>query len=88
MIKIENFNPDKKSYENIDIDYIGYIRKDSKYVNIYSLNPLYMIIGEVNESIEEKNGSKCLTFADTNKNKKVLKNTQNFGVRLRLLLKK
>ena len=59
MINIENFNPDllktdKKSYKNIGIYYIGYITiKDSKYVNIHSANPLYIIIGEVGGSIEE-----------------------------------
>ena len=79
MINIENFNLDlikidKKSYRNIGIYYIGYITvKDSKYVNIHSVNPLYIIIGEVDGSIEEKNGNKYLTFADTDKNKKILK---------------
>ena len=79
MINIENFNPallkiDKKSNKNISIYYIGYITiKNSKYVNIHSINPLYIIIGEVDGSIEEKNGNKYLTFASTDKNKKVLK---------------
>ena len=58
MINIENFNPDllkidKKSYKNISIYHIGYITiKDSKYVNIHSVNPLYTIIGEVDGSIK------------------------------------
>ena len=42
-------------------------------MNIHSVNPLYIIIGEVDGSIEEKNGNKYLTFADTDKNKKILK---------------
>ena len=73
MINIENFNPDllkidKKSYKNIGIYYIGYITiKDSKCVNIYSVNPLYIIIDEVDESIEEKNGNKYLIFISTDK---------------------
>ena len=51
--------------------------KDSKYVNIHGVNPLYLIIGEADGSIEcssykEKNGNKYLTFADTDKNKEVL----------------
>ena len=60
MINIKNFNPDllkidKKSYKSICIYYIGYITiKDSKYVNIDSVNPLYVIIDEVYGSIEEK----------------------------------
>ena len=53
MIDITNFDPnlfkiDKKSYKNIDICYIGYITiKDSDYVKINSVNPLYLIINEV-----------------------------------------
>ena len=47
--------------------------KDSKHVNIPSVNPSYLIIGEVDGSIEEKNGHKYLTFASTDKNKQVLK---------------
>ena len=53
MINITNFDPnlfkiDKKSYKNIDICYIGYITiKDSDYVKINSVNPLYLIINEV-----------------------------------------
>ena len=50
MINIKNFDPNllkihKKSYEDIDIYYIGYITmKDSDYVKINSVNPLYLII--------------------------------------------
>ena len=84
MINIENFNlvllkKDKKSYngiafKNIDIYNTGYLtKKDSKYVNIHSLNPLYLIIGKADGSIEEKNGNKYLTFASIDKNKEVLK---------------
>ena len=46
--------------------------KDSDYVKINSVNPLYLIIGEVDGYTEESNGSKYLSFASTNKNKKVL----------------
>ena len=76
MINIKNFNSnllkiDKKSYQNINIYYIEYITmNDSKYVNIHSVNPLDIIVGEVDGSIEEKNGNKNLTFASTDKNKK------------------
>ena len=39
---------DKKSYKDIDIYYIGYITaKDSDHVKINSVNPLYLIIKEV-----------------------------------------
>ena len=46
--------------------------KDSDHVKINSVNPLYLIIGEVDGYIEESNGNKYLKFASTDKNKKVL----------------
>ena len=79
MINIEDFDPnllkiDKKSYKNIDIYYIGYIiMKDSDYLKIKSVNPLYLIIGKVIGHTEEKNESKYLVFDSTDENKKVLK---------------
>ena len=40
---------DKKSYKDIDIYYIGYvtIKKNGDCENIYSVNPLHLIIGKV-----------------------------------------
>ena len=78
IINIENFNPDllkinKKSCKNIGIYYVGYMTiKDSKYVNIHNVNLSYVLIGEADGSVDKKNGNKYLTFADTNKIKKVL----------------
>ena len=78
MISIKDFDSsqlkiDKKSYKNIGNYRIGYITmKDSDYVKINSVNPLYLIIGKVDAYIEENNGNKYLTFASTDKNKKVL----------------
>ena len=46
IINIKNIDPnnikiDQKSYKNILIYYIGYVRnKDSKYVKVNSVNPL------------------------------------------------
>ena len=60
MINIKDFDPnllklDKKSYKNIDIYCIGYITvKDSHYVKINSVNPLYLIISKVDGHIKEK----------------------------------
>ena len=61
-------------YKNIDIYCMGYviIKNIGDYESIYSVNPLYLIIGEVNRYIEENNGNKYLVFASTNKNKEVL----------------
>ena len=79
MINIKNFDQslietDKISYKIIGICYVGHItiKSISDYENINSVNPLYLIIGDVDGYIEEDNGNKDLTFASTNKNKKVL----------------
>ena len=62
---------DKKSYKNIDIYYIGYITvKNFDYAKVNSANPLYLIIGEVECSIEEQNRNKYLTLVSTDKKKK------------------
>ena len=94
MINLKNFDSnllkiDKKHYKGINIYYIGYItiKKIDDCENIYSVNPLYLIIGKVDGHIEEKNGSKYLVFDSTDENKEVLKNTQNFGVGLKIKLK-
>ena len=67
MMNIKNFNSnllkiDKKSYKYILIYYIGYIAiKDiGYYESIHSVNPLHLIIQEVDGHIEEKNGNKYL----------------------------
>ena len=78
MINIINFDPnllkiDKNSYRNIDIYYIGYITmKDSEFVKINSVSPLYLIINKVDRYIKEENGNKYLTLVFIYKNKKVL----------------
>ena len=47
---------DKKSYRNIDIYYIGYIKRKniSDYENIHSVNSLYLITSEVDGQVEGK----------------------------------
>ena len=62
MTRIKDLNPDlinidKKLCRDIDIYYIGYITiKYSNYVNIYSVNPLYFIIDDIDGYTEEKKG--------------------------------
>ena len=53
---------------------IGYIiiKKINDFENIYSVNPLYVIIGEVDRLIEEKNRSSYLVFDSMEENKEVL----------------
>ena len=71
---------DEKSYKNILIYYVGYVTmKNSKYVNINSVNPLYLIINKVNGYFEEINKNKYLTLAM--RAKKKLKNMRNCGVK-------
>ena len=93
MINIKNFDSsllkiDEKSYKNVGIYYIGYItmKHISDYDNINSVNPLYLIIGKIDGYIEESNENKYLTFASTDKNKKVLEN-YNFGMKLNIISK-
>ena len=83
MLKI-----DKKSYKNNDIYYTGYItiKKIDDCENIFSVNPQYFIVNTTDGYIE-KNWNKYLTFASTDEIKEVLKNTQNFGMRLNTSLK-
>ena len=78
QINIKNFNPvlvklDKKSSIGANIYCIGYVTKKPEY-NINSVNPLYLVIVEIDELIEEKNGGKYLNIALTDNNKEVLKN--------------
>ena len=66
---------DKKSYKKVDNYYSGYTaikKKIDDYENISSVNPLYLMIGEVDGHIEEKNGSKYLVFDSTDVNREVL----------------
>ena len=79
IINIKNFDPnnikiDEKSYKNILIYYIGYVMiKDSKYVLINSVSPLYLIINKVNGYFEEINKSKYLTLVPTYESKEKIK---------------
>ena len=78
MIDIRNFHPnllkiDKKSYEDIDIYYIGYItiKTFSDCENIHSVNTLYIIIHSATSNFQEKNSEKYLIIDSTNKYEEV-----------------
>ena len=76
MINLKGFNPqllklDKKSSMDISIYYIGYVTKSSEY-NIDSVNPLDLLISELDGFIEEKEGSKYLNISLTYNNNDVL----------------
>ena len=66
---------DKKVYKDIDIYYVGYVtvKKIANYNNINSVNPLYLMINEMIDHFEEKNGNKFLVLDDVDENKDVLK---------------
>ena len=85
MINIKNVDPilskiDRKSYKDIGLYNIGYIaiKTIDDYENIYSVNPLYLLVNHANGCIEEKNENKYLNFDSTDENKELLKNTM-FG---------
>ena len=48
--------------------------KDSKYVKIYIVNPLYLTFNKVNGYFGEINKSKYLTLVPTSERKKHMKN--------------
>ena len=66
---------DKKSYKNIGIYNIEYItiKKIDDCENIYSANPLYLLIAHANRHIEERGANKYLIFDSTDENKELLK---------------
>ena len=55
--------------------------KDSKYVKVNSLNPLYLIFDKINRYFEENNGNKYLTLVPSNKRKEIKKKGKNCGVK-------
>ena len=78
IIDIKNFHSnllktEKKSYEDVDISYIGYItiKKFSDCGNVHNVNPLYLIIHSVTGHFKEKNGKKYLIIDLTEKCEKV-----------------
>ena len=73
MINLKNFEPsnikiDEKSFKNTLIYYI-------RYVTPNSVNPLYLIINQINGYIKEnkRNGNKYLTLVLTDESKNTLK---------------
>ena len=64
MINVKDFD--------IAIYYIGYITKKDEY-KINSVNPLYLLIHEIDGFIEEIEGIKYLNIAFTDSNSEVLK---------------
>ena len=80
MISVKNVDPillklDRKPYKDIGIYNIGYvsIKKIDDCENIYSVNPLYLLVNHDSGYIEEKGLNKYLIFNSTDENKELLK---------------
>ena len=85
---VSNIKIDEKSYKNILIYYIGYATiKDSKYVKINSVNPLYLIFNEVNGYFKEINGNIYLTLVPTSENKAKIKRYEELWSKIRDLIR-
>ena len=76
-INIKDFDPnnikiDEKSCKSILIWYIGYvtIKEDLK---MCSVNPFYLVFGNVNEDFEKIHGNKHLMLVPTSANKEKIK---------------
>ena len=75
-INLKDFDPkvlklDKKPSMDISIYCIGYVTRKPEY-NINSVNPLYLLISELNGFIKEKEGSKYLNISLTYNNNDIL----------------
>ena len=78
---------DKKSYKNIFIFYVGYMRiKDLIYVKIYIVNPLYLIVNNINGCNEGSDGNKYLTLVSTYESKNTLKEYEKLWNKIRDLI--
>ena len=70
-----------KSCKKILIYYITYMTiKNSKYMKINSVHPLYLLLNKMNEYFEGINGTKHLAPAPTNENKEKTKIMKNCGL--------
>ena len=57
--------------------------KDSKYVKINTVNPLYLIINTVNGYFEEIDINKSLTLVSSNESKEVIKKYEEMWSKIR-----
>ena len=53
-------------------------------LNIYSVNPLYLVFNKVNGYFEEINGNKYLTLDPTNESQGKIKNMDSYGVKSKI----
>ena len=95
VVNIKNFEPnllkiDRRSNKNIGIYNTGHItiKKNDDCENIYSVNPLYLLVNYANGYIEEKGVNKYLIFNSADENKELLKNTVMSGMESKTKSKK
>ena len=91
IINIENFDLnnikiDEKSYKNILIYYIVCLTI-KEYLNIYSVNPLYLTFRYVNGYFEKINGNKYSMLVPTNGSKEKIKKYEELWVKIRDLIR-
>ena len=93
IINMKIFDPnnvkiDEKSYKNFLIYYIGYVTiKDSKYVNINSVNSLYLIFDKMNEYFEQINGDKYLALVPINESKEKINKYEELWSKIKELIR-
>ena len=77
-----------KSHKNILIYYVGYVTiKGSKYVKIYSVNPLCLIVDKVNGYFEDINRIKDLKLGPTNEGKEKVKRYEELWSKIKVLIR-
>ena len=75
MTNIKNFDPSLLSIDQISFKGTDFVTYHIEYITIKILdnkNSLYLIFNNIDAYIEERNESKYLIFASTNKNKEEL----------------
>ena len=84
MIKIKNFDSNFLNIYKIWFKSTSAVIYGSYFtININNENPLYLIFNNADGYIRESNGDKYLTFASTNKIKKVLKKYAELWVKIK-----
>ena len=71
MIKL-----DKKSVQNHDVYYIGYVAKKKTEYDINSVNPLYLMINRIKGHFKEVDEDKYLIISSENDD--IMQNYQEF----------
>ena len=76
-----NIKIDEKSY------LLYWIFDNKKYLKIYSVNSLYLILRYLNRSPEEINGNKYLTLVPANERKEKIKKNEKLWIKIRYLIR-